>query len=43
MHRRRATASQQMVACIHGNSWPSVWAADECDCIDPAEAAQHLV
>lgn len=25
-------------ACIHGNEWPSVWAADECPCMD-AESA----
>lgn len=27
-----------MFACIHGNSWPSVWMAEECDCLDPADA-----
>lgn len=42
MPARRA-AARQMVACIHGNSWPSVWAAEECECIDPDAAAQHTV
>lgn len=41
--RHRAAAPQHMVACIHGNSWPSVWAADECECIDPDAAATQCV
>lgn len=38
-----AMSGSQMVACIHGNSWPSTWAAEECECIDPDAAADHLV
>lgn len=41
--RVRRAAAREMVACIHGNQHPSVWAAEECDCISPDEAAAHLV
>lgn len=39
----RARRRAPMVACIHGNQHPSLWAADECDCIDPDAAARQLV
>ncbi len=39
MRRRRA----QQYACIHGLGHGSPLAAAECDCMEPREAAVHLV
>ena len=31
------SGTTQMVACIHGATWPSLWMAEECPCDDDSQ------